>query len=225
MIEIGDEVGMSNLLDDLLTLISHWKNKIIPTAIMGLFGLIIFTSCTINEFAEPPSLTDINPCREEVDRDFFNGLSCPDGTTCTFAFRFEGPIDEQKALCMIRSHLEDAGVILEEPAQLYSIEEDINVVLINEENEIVIVLVNHWSDQLDSEETRVTFSEDVKQQFEDSFGIFVDVVFFNQTEFSSSRNPYEALESIEEFREAFEKDLFEQVQDFIQQLRAEGIID
>jgi len=188
-------------------------NKLLFGVVIGLFVVVIFVGCSIYE-----ELFDVEDCCVWLDDVY---------------------LTEQEAVDLIRYQLEEAGLIFDKASHPHIVHEDntAQLVLVNEELDLNIALVGHWHlewsqrhrwYELNSDEARFEFTENAKRQFEDEFGISVDVIFFNplsEIAFGSGESFEVQNERIEVYRVALEEGLTHQVQDFISQLRDEDVID
>ena len=134
-------------------------------------------------------------------------------------------LTEQEAIEIIRAQLEETGLRFNDPKEPYSVRIDwdtAEIILVNEEKDIRIALVDRWwvwNNEEREMENRLEFTKNAIQQFEYEFDINVNSVIFNlQDEVWTRDDQPGRIEEIE-------ADIIQQVQDFIEQLRQEGIIE
>ena len=188
---------------------SRWKNKIMATTVAGLFGVTMLTGCSTYHALTP---TDSDPWTDDWMHHGGSG-----GAPLYVAY-----LTEQEALGIIRTQLEAAGLNFDKPSQPYNVQVDnwsmAELVLVHEEKDLNIVLIDSWW-RWNSETLRLEFNERAVEQFEAEFGIEVDGVIFNpQDEVWNERDE-------PEMRMELEEDIIGQVQDFIDQLRVDGVIE
>jgi len=191
----------------------RWKNKVMIAAVAGLFGMTTLSGCSVERLIGITS----DPSDPWTDWMHHGGSG---GAPLYVAY-----LTEQEALGIIRSQLEEVGLNFVEPKKQYSIQIDWNtteVVLVNEENDIRIALVDHWwswnNEERETKE-RLEFTENAINQFADEFDINVNSVIFNP------QDEVWARDDGTQRREEIEADIIQQVQDFVDQLRKEGIIE
>jgi len=188
----------------------RWKNK--AMAVTSLFSMTTLTGCSIYE-----SLTTIDSDPWETDWLHHGGAG---GSPLYVAY-----LTEQEALGIIRAQLAEVGLKFEEPLQSYSVQINWNtaeVILVHEEKDIRIAFVDRWwgwnNEEREMEE-RFEFTENAIHQFADEFEINVNSVIFNFQDEVWTRDDESQR------REEIEADLIQQVQDFINRLREDGIIE
>ena len=196
---------------------SRWKKKAVIAVAVGFLGTTALTGCSVARV-------------DDVSSESMNYCSHPHHGGAGFAPLYVVCLTEQEALGIIRLQLEAVGLNFDRPSQVYSVEvgfrETAQFVLINEDEDLRIVLVDpDWLFWRNLNLQTFDFRENVRENFEEIYGIHMDGVFFNP---AAGFNPVEgvdSLEKVEEFREEFEASLLEQVDYFIHQLREDEIIE
>ena len=210
---------------------SRWKKKALIAAAAGILGTTALTGCSVIE--------NITPNRT---------IYCPD---LHHGGAGGGPIyivhlTEQEAVELIRNQLAEVGLNLNEvsPTRAVTINDvyvdsewdgevfrvfrdDVGMQLLDEENQVGVVAVNRsWDWGLGSACTIET-SQRIVDSFLDEHGTQVGV-FFRRSEwvgwFDGGDDEVSEEEKVEA-RERIEDHLTEQVQNFIAQLREEGVIE
>lgn len=194
---------------------SRWKNKMKMTTVAGLFGMTLLTGCSVYEALMPVSDYDYYL----VDDWMHHGGS--GGAPLYIAY-----LTEQEALEIIKTQLEKAGLNFEEISSRYHLQVDnwatAELILADEERDLTIAFIDRWwtwhNEDYEIKE-RLEITEAAIQQFRDEFGVEVSSVIFNPTDEVWNENDKLAIKA------GFEEDLTRQVQNFIEQLRTDGVVE
>jgi len=188
---------------------SRWKNKAMIAAIgLGLFGTIPLSGC-----------------------EFHLGGAGP-------APIYVAHLTEQEALNMIRIQLEEAGLNFDSEVPSYTIqrwggprwENHVGINLFDEEKNVAITLINMYDDAISS----IDWGEDaggrwqadrIETEFSEQHKKMIFGVFYNPSSRRVWRNRNDGQPHTEEEFETLTEQLEDQVQNFIHQLREEGIIE
>lgn len=207
----------------------RWKRRAVIAATVGILGTTALTGCSVIEHIVPN-----------------HPIVCPDlhwggaGMSPIYVVQ----LTEQEALELIRNQLEEAGLSLSEvsPARTVTIDgvyvdfedadephrilqDEIEMQLVDEESEIGIALVSlSWRWSLDSACTR-EIGERITQTFSAEHGISVGAFFGTEGFIWDGEEVSNHEERVDEERVIIEDKLTDQVQNFIEQLRREGIVE
>jgi len=134
-------------------------------------------------------------------------------------------LTEQEAIGIIRAQLEEVGLNFDEPKKPYHVRIDwdtAEIILVHEEKDIRIALVDRWWGWGNEEremERRIEFTNSAIKQFEYEFDITVDRIIFSLQDEVWTRDDEPGR------KEEIEEDIIQQVHNFIEQLREEGIVE